>query len=429
MHKDPPVQRPGFPGILAIVGIAAILRLAWVLIVPIAPISDPSAYANLARTLLAHGVYGFEPDQPIAIWPPGTAAVYAAIFALPGSDFGAAKIFNLSVSLLNVVLVWLVGRQLFDDLTGRVAALAMAVWPQMIFFTTLLASEPMFIAMVLLAVLCWERGRQLRIGWILAAGLLFGLACYLRSVVLLLPIALTMGSLVAGGMARWQALVRLALVLGAMAAVIAPWTMRNQEVFGERIVMSSNFGQTLYMGNGPGSTGRHGSAEMPPEVREMIEGLSQPARSSLLADLAKDEILADPGAFVLRSLDKLRIIHDRETIGVAWNRAGLERLGVAEPVHTLLKVVATGFWWIVLACGVAGVAWQLVSGTGWRFIGAPALIVWLYFAALHAVVMASDRFHMPQAPFIAMIGASLVVGWLGQRRRATGGVPDTTPRA
>lgn len=429
MRKDLVVRTPGFLGLLAILGIAAALRLAWLLVVPIEPISDPLAYANLARTLLSHGVYGFEPGQPIATWPPGTAAVYAAVFSLPGPDYAAAKVFNLSVSLLNVMLVWLVGRDLFDDLTGRVAALAMALWPQMIFFTTLLASEPIFIALLLMAVLAWERARPLRIGWILAAGLLFGLACYLRSVILLLPIALTLGTLVAGGMARGHALVRLAVVLAVMAALIAPWTARNQEVFGDRIVMSSNFGSTFYMGNGPGSTGRHASAEMPPEVRERLEGLSPPERSSLLSDLAKEEILADPGAFVLRSLAKVRVIHDRETIGVAWNRAGLERLGAGRGVDAALKLVATGFWWGVLALGLLGIVWQLASGTGWRFIGAAPFIIWLYFAGVHAIVLAGDRFHMPQAPFIAMIGASLLVGWLGQRRGAAAGDRGAAPRA
>jgi hypothetical protein len=317
MRKDLLAPTPGYLGLVTILVIAAILRLAWVLVVPIDPISDPAAYTTFARNLLAHGVYGFEPDQPIAIWPPGTAAVYAAVFALPGADFAAAKAFNVAVSLLNVMLVWQVGRQLFDDLSGRVAALVMAVWPQMIYFTTLIASEPIFIAVLLIAVLCWDRARQMGLGWLVAAGILFGLACYVRSVALLLPIALTLGTLVAGGMGPARALLRLAVTLAMMAAVISPWTIRNHQVFGTTVVMSSNFGSTFYMGNGPGTTGRHASAQVPAEVEERLEGLSQPERSSVLADLAKEEIVAHPGAFILRSLNKLRIIHDRETIGVA----------------------------------------------------------------------------------------------------------------
>jgi 4-amino-4-deoxy-L-arabinose transferase-like glycosyltransferase len=418
MYRDAAFQRNTILSLYFILGIAAILRLAWTWAVPVAPISDPAAYANLARTLLDHGVYGFEPDRPIAIWPPGTAAVYALIFSLPGPGFGAAKIFNIFVSLLNVFLAWAVGRQLFDDMTGRLAALVMAVWPQMIYFTTILASEPIFIGLILSAILCWERSRPLHPGWLVAAGLLFGLACYLRSVALLLPVVLTFGAFVAGGTTRRHAAVRLVAVLALMAAVIAPWTVRNHQVFNDTIVMSSNFGSTLYMGNAPGTTGRHGSTELPETVQEAVRDLPQPERSSMLGDVAKQEILSNPGAFVLRSLNKLRIVHDRETIGVAWNRAGLERAGLGEGGLTALKIVATAFWWAVLLLGILGIIWQVACGRGWRFLLSTPVLVWLYFAGIHSIVLAADRFHMPQAPFIAMIAAAFVTGWLRRRARS-----------
>ena len=400
-----------------IIGCAFLLRLVWALIVPIAPVSDPGAYHTFANTLLSHGVYGFEPEHPIATWPPGTAAFYAMIYALPGSDLAAAKIANVLISVLNVWLIWAVGRELFNDLTGRLAALAMAIWPQMIYFTTILASEPIFICLILTAVLCWHRGHTMRLGWVIAAGILFGLACYIRSVGLLLPIVLTFGALVVGSTSLRYALGRLAIVVALMGVIIAPWTMRNQQVFGDTILMSSNFGGTLYMGNGPGTTGRHASADMPDELREQLQGLSQPERSSILGELAKKEIRDNPGAFVVRSLKKTVIIHDRETIGVEWNRMGLQQISVGKTGSILLKFIATAFWWVVLLGGIVGLCWQVARGSGWRFLFSTPALVWFYFAGIHAVVLASDRFHMPQAPFIAMIAASFVANWLQQKMR------------
>jgi 4-amino-4-deoxy-L-arabinose transferase-like glycosyltransferase len=417
MHRPTVPQATSVLSLYGIISVAALFRIVWAWWVPIEPISDPGAYDALARMLLEHGVYGFEPDQPIAIWPPGTAAFYALIYALPGSDLAAAKVVNVTLSLLNVLLVWAVGRQLFDDITGRVAALIMAVWPQMIYFTTLIASEPIFIFIVLLAILLWERSRTLNIAWLVAAGLLFGAACYVRSVALLLPIVLTFGVLVLGSMGRGKAVVRLAVVGAVMAMTIAPWTARNQEVFGDRIVMSSNFGGTLYMGNAPGTSGRHGSVELPEDVRAMVEGLPQPERSSLLGDIAKREILANPGAFVLRSLNKVRIVHDRETIGVAWNQRGLDLLGFGDGGLLVLKAIANLFWWSVLALGLFGVVWQVARGAGWRFLLSLPVLVWVYFAGIHAIVLAADRFHMPQTPFIAMIAAAFIVGWLKSAAR------------
>lgn len=401
-----------------ILAVALLARLVWVWLVPIVPLSDLAAYHVLAQNILDHGVYGFEPDVPSSKWPPGTAAFYAALYALPGPDFLAAKTANVTLSVLNVWLVWAVGRALFDDLTGRVAALAMALWPQMIFFTTLLASEPIFICLVLAAVLCWERGRQVNILWLVAAGIFFGLACYVRSVGILLPIVLTVGALVQMPSRFFPALARLALVGAVMAAVIAPWSMRNQQIFDMPITMSSNFGTTLYMGNGPGTTGRHGSVEMSDEFMAQFEGLSQPERSLRFEELAKQEILSDPGAFVLRSLTKVVIVHDRETIGVEWNRGGLAQTALGDRMAGALKVVATGYWWVILLTGLAGLIWQVTVRTGWRFLCAPPTFIWGYFTGIHSIVLAGDRFHMPQAPFIAMIAASLVVGLLQQRRQS-----------
>lgn len=407
--KNALLSNPRSLSLPVILGIAFVLRLVWAAFVPVVPVSDPAAYYDLARMLLSHGVYGFEPDLPSAKWPPGTAAFYALVFAVPGPDFATAKAINVLISLLNIWLVWAVGRVYFNDMTGRVAALAMAVWPQMIFFTTLLASEPLFICLILSAVLCWERGGLSRIGWLVAAGVFFGLACYVRSVGLLLPIILTLGALLSASVRLHVALARLVIVGSVMAALIAPWSMRNQAIFGQSITMSANFGSTLYMGNGPGTTGRHGSVAMSDALLEQLEGLSQPERSDVQKELAKEAIFADPGAFVLRSLVKLRIVHDRETIGVEWNRGGLAQTGVGPGGATALKLVATAYWWVILLAGLSGFIWHVIFGSGWRFLVSPPVFVWGYFAGIHSIVLAGDRFHMPQAPFIAMIAAAFAI--------------------
>ena len=203
-----------------------------------------------------------------------------------------------------------------------------------------------------------------------------------------------------------------------MAACIAPWTMRNQAVFGTTIVMSANFGATFYYGNGPGTTGRHGSVPVPEELK----ALDYHIRSDRLAELAWAEIRTDPQAFVLRSLMKLRIIHDRESIGVEWNRNTLQPL-VGETGMTVLKAVATLYWWAILGAGLLSIVWHLFRGVGWRILGSVPLAIWGYFATIHSVILAADRFHMAQAPFIAMLGASMAAGLMAARA----GEPDLSP--
>lgn len=396
------------------------LRLFWVLAVPMVLFSDPAAYTEMAYNLLDHGVYGFAPDAPNATWPPGTSAFYAALFALPGSDFAAAKTANVALSVLNIFLTWAVARQLFGERAALIAAWAMALWPQMIFFTTLTASEPLFLALLLAGVLAWERGRESEgPHWLVhavVAGSLFALATYVRSVALLLPLALVIGEVGRGGDRPWRIAARLLLAAAAMAVVIAPWSLRNLERFDTLVVMSSNFGVNLYIGNGPGSTGRFGTVTFP----ESPEGETYIERSDRLGALARQIIREDPTAFLIRSALKLVIIHDRETIGVAWNQQALRPI-IGEAGISALKLVASLYWWGILAAGLFGVAWHLVRGLGWRILFSVPLAAWGYFATIHAIILAGDRFHMPQAPFIAMLGASALAGVLAIAPGRAGG--------
>ena len=56
-----------------IVGIALLLRVVWAALVPVVPQSDGMASDTCARNLVNHGVFGWNPAEPFAYWPPGTS--------------------------------------------------------------------------------------------------------------------------------------------------------------------------------------------------------------------------------------------------------------------------------------------------------------------------------------------------------------------
>ena len=84
---------------------------------------------------------------------------------------------------------------------------------------------------------------------LIAAGVLFACALYLKEVPLylslLLALALTFGS---HGVSRSEGLRRAALYLLAIAAVVAPWTLRNLEVYGRVVPIGSSLGENFYGG-------------------------------------------------------------------------------------------------------------------------------------------------------------------------------------
>jgi hypothetical protein len=89
---------------------------------------------------------------------------------------------------------------------------------------------------------------------------------------------------------------------------------------------------------------------------------------------------------------------------------------------TAAKLLATGYWFALLALALGGLLWRLRQ-TPVQAIFHPTTAAWGYFTALHAIIVVEDRYHMPASPFIALLAATgLVALW----RRRPGWEPART---
>ena len=385
-----------------------VLRLAWALLIPVEPVSDALAYHVYATNLVEHGVYGLAPDEPGAYWPVGTAAAAAATYLLLGESFAGVVALNLIAGGVIMIMVFKLGLHWFGRDAAVMATALVAFWPNLIFFTSILSSELFFIMLVLLGLWLWEKRGQ---GWwpLLLGGLVWGLACYVRPVALLLPVALVFAALPSGAVATFHRAGRAVAVIAIMLAVLSPWTMRNYQLFGEPVLVSTNFGPNLWMGNNPDSRGEY----MP--LPDWVADMSETERASALGAVAREHILSDLPGFALASLVKAVRLYDRETIGVVWNEAAIERIAGTGGVQAA-KLVATGYWYALLLLALWGV-WRVAGLTGWRVFFHPAVLALLYFTALHAVTVVQDRYHMPVSGFVAVLAG---LGLADARRRWQG---------
>lgn len=410
-------RRPAQDPLLLILGLALLLRLAWALLIPVQPVSDSGAYDLLARNILDHGTFGFRPDEPGAYWAVGAAAVAAGTYALLGDTYWGIVILNIAASLGTVWLVAQLGTIYFGRLAGLGAALVVALWPNLILFTTILASELFFIFFTAAGLWFWERRDGARWTDAVLAGAFWAAACYMRPIILLFPVALVIAALPGGPRATLRAGAKAAVTLAVILALVAPWTWRNYRTFGEPVLVSTNFGANFWMGNNPESTGDY--MELPP----WVAGMNEVERSDALLDIAKAHVREDPGAFLRRTGEKALLLHARETIGVAWNQPSIEaRLGPGALLP--LKLVLTGYWFLVLGLALAGFALAL-HRSGLRAVFHPAFAGWSYFTAIHAIIIAGDRYHMPSAPFLALF-AGLALAQIA-RGRIPAGLPAADP--
>ena len=403
------MRRLPLPSLPLILIIALLLRTVWVILIPVEPISDAAAYDLFARNIVEHGVYGWTPEEPGAYWAVGAAAIYAGAYTVFGiGDLGVIAV-NMVSSMAAVWALAVLGARWIDDEVGRLAALLFAVWPLLIQYTTVMASELHFIALLLLGLVAWTQAElTTRRGWlmILLSGLALGLATYVRPVALLVPAALAVAALLRSPKRGVLLSLQAALVTVIIFATVSPWSARNERIFGERVFMSTNFWPNFWMGNNPETTGQY--QPLPNETH----GMGEIERSAYTRSLAMEYLKEEPVAFVWRTLGKALTLHDRETIGVVWNEAALNRLFGPTGV-TAAKAVSTGFWYVALLAAMAGIV-ALCRGIGWwaALLSMPVWL-WLYFTAIHAIIVAGDRYHIPALPMVALLAAS-GLRWLRQ---------------
>jgi hypothetical protein len=295
----------------------------------------------------------------------------------------------------------------FNERVAIITGLVFTFWPSQIEFTSVLASEVIFNFFLLIWLAVWELAPLNRWAKAFVIGSLAAATSYIRPVALLLPIVFCFVEIL-----RERKFLlpvsRAAIILLTMAALIAPWSIRNTRLFGHFVQISTNGGVNLWEGNNP--TGNGETEDLPPETSKMQEA----DRDIYLGNIAKAYIRQYPGRFIARTFKKAVWLYSHETIGVHWNIAGLtQRYG--DRVILPLKLLNDLYWWLVLALGLIGSGVLMIQRGIWAAITSIPILMWLYFTAIYAVFVVQDRYHFPTLPFIAML-AGVALNALAQRR-------------
>lgn len=374
--------------------VALSLRLLWGMLIPTIPLSDSHAYDIFAQNIAQGGSYGWKPDQPSAYWPVGTSAIYALFFRLIGHNYMPLVLFQVAIGVAVVALSMSLALRWFNGKVALTTGWLLACWPVLIEYTTLLASELIFMFFVLLAF--WLASLPAR-HWLaraLLSGVSLAAASYVRPLALIMAPLLFMREAVKKR--EWFVpLLACTVATVTMLVSILPWSLRNWQVFERVVLISTNGGSNLWMGNNPG--GGIGYVA-PPKV----DIANEADRDKYFARQAKEYIAQDPAAFLLRSVKKLISLHDRETIGVTWNEEGIkQRLG--QSMLPPLKLASTVYWWVVLTAAFCGIVALARNTSLLLLLTCPPVATWAYFSLVHCVTVAGDRYHIPSVPFIAML--------------------------
>jgi len=201
------------------------------------------------------------PTGPTAWEPPLYPYLIAGVFRLTGIYTHLSAFILLSInslfSALTSIPIFLIARKCFSEKVAVWAAWMWAVLPPVMFWSTRWVWETS-LAALLLTVIFWltlrledSEGARPWIGF----GLLWGVAALTNTSLLAFLPASGLWAWYRRANERRRSLWGVVLAVIFFSATIAPWLVRNYEVFGKFIFVRSNFGAELRLGNGPGANG------------------------------------------------------------------------------------------------------------------------------------------------------------------------------
>jgi 4-amino-4-deoxy-L-arabinose transferase-like glycosyltransferase len=406
----PPSEVPSGRTLLALFAVALVLRGAYLLLEPSCSLTgDEPSWIEIGRRIGRPAV-AFSPlRSDLVFYPPVYPYFVGALFRA----FGTMRAVLWAQAVLGALLVPVVGRVgalAFGRRAGLLAAAAVALYPELLWYPAHYWSETVFLLLLWGAIertLAADARGSGRIA--VAAGILWGLATLTRELSLyLVPIVAIWMLRPRGGGEEPRArrirdltpgASRAALVVLAAALTVAPWTIRNAIVLRAFVPVSTMGGLNLWQGNTKLThlqiyevlASKGGAVEQDRYCREMAWRTIGERQPTWILEKLGEQMpeFWKPGSEVLDHL-------------VGREACGPLRAALLVPVELVVVLP----YLVLLVLLLVGLVRLPFSSTGWLL-----LVLLAAYNAAHVVAYATTRFRLPVLPVVVMVAAALVAGW------------------
>jgi 4-amino-4-deoxy-L-arabinose transferase-like glycosyltransferase len=299
------------------------------------------------------------------------------------------------VSAIACLIVGIIGKRLFSERVGLLAAFASAVYPYFVYLPSAQGSDNIVTFLLLVSILFLSgQASSFSFRGSVLSGLFLGLSFLARPAMMA----------VIPGLAVWPALRRrrtglsspgrtvLVVVLVSLASVI-PWTIHNYVVTGDFVLIATGGGRQFWYGNSDCATGSTTqNPDYPPELKARLAALpDEPSRERLLYREAVQFMRENPGATLklyVRKLGNLFQLYPSVHTSDVISRDPALRI-VASLVSLLLFALAF----------VGGVLVFLRKSPG-----ALLSLVFLSYCLGSAVFLTVMRYRLPMDPYLILLG-------------------------
>jgi 4-amino-4-deoxy-L-arabinose transferase-like glycosyltransferase len=336
--------------------------------------TDERSWDGMAREFWLTGLY--HPDSG-SYRPPLYPLMLSAIYQVCGHNLSVVRLWQAFLGTALCGLLYGIGRRLGGERAGLIAAGLGAVYPLFVFFTAVVMAETLLVLLTTAAVLLALRMEEVpSVKNAASLGGVLGLAALCKPVVLAWVPFLLWGWWRRADLSwSWRS-VRVAVVVGSMGLVVAPWTARNVLATGYFVPVSSNLGMNLLVGNEPQANGgyRYGN-----DYWGMVDQIVDPSEHPVVRDRAAARqalqwIAAEPGRFARLALHKFALF---------WSPL----IAYDSMLHNLLALFSCG---PLLGVGLWG-TWRLRGRPEGWIVGTLALSL----SVVHMIFFAHTRFRLP----------------------------------
>lgn len=397
---------------------AFLIRLCWVLAWNNEQFIGDYIWLNERAKDLAEGEGYAQPSgEPTAFWPIGYPLSLSLLYRVFGEHEVVGKLANVIYSMGILVAVYLLGRTLFSEATGRIASLLLAISPNHIAYNSLLTTETIFTMLFALALVITFGSSKKYAGLLLGA--LLGVAANIKPVTLgLFPLLF----LCLWAVHRnWKpAVAHTAMAAVVTAFLLLPWLIRNRTVFG-KWVLTNEAGLVLLVGANPEATGQYYRATVIDEMYPKLQhgGQEEYRWNKEAQRLAIRFIQENPGHYLALGFKKLYHMYKHDVDGI-WHTLNGVTPKVSDFTWNFLTRSGHLYYAGLMALVIGYLARSVVRG---ELLSQPNLcwLFVLYFSCVCFVFHGLPRYHYPIMPIFILFAARFIEAILRLPKDASAG--------
>ncbi|MCH7720681.1 MAG: glycosyltransferase family 39 protein [Planctomycetes bacterium] len=342
--------------------------------------------------------------------------VLGAFYVVWERDFAAIKVFQCILGAGSCVLLYHIGRRVFDQWVGILAASILSLYGLHIYYHGLMLPTTLVLFVNLLFLLTIiPRGPTLSLRRCLIASGLIGIAAMAKSnALLLLPAAGVTIWLCYGQQSRRRRAALALSVAAGGALMLAPLVLRNYLVTDEFILITTSTGSNFLKGNGPSADGAH--RPLPAGQRgiglaDHLSGCQINAHRAVqesreMTRLAWQHIVDHPWIALQLFGKKLRLFFNATELGIH------DQFHFAQRESRLLRAMP-GLFSLIAPIGITGMV------MGWSRRCRAGMIYATFFAQVvsFVLVFVLARYRVVAVGCLILFASQQIVEWIHAIRR------------